>query len=252
LAPDAEYERGYGKYIADRLIATGIIRPDEIVDSSHCMTIPYLKHELKRSLSNLKLDTVDLLYLHNSAEAQIPSVGKKQYLEDLRDAFSYYESARKEGCIRFYGLATWDCFRRVGEGHLELGEAVALAEESGGVDHGFRFVQFPFNLAMPEALVLKNQRIRGDQKCTLLEACIELGIGAFTSVPLMQGQLISHPALPKIDSLTAAQTNLQFARSSPGIVAPLVGQKNQRHVQDNLALALHSPLSLEEFKSYFK
>ena len=34
LAPDAEYRRGLDKYVPDRLIATGIIRPDEIVESA--------------------------------------------------------------------------------------------------------------------------------------------------------------------------------------------------------------------------
>ncbi len=76
LAPDVEYQRGVGKYIADKLIATGIIRPDEIVESSHCMTVPFLKHELKQSLANLKLNTVDLMYLHNSAELRYRPSGR--------------------------------------------------------------------------------------------------------------------------------------------------------------------------------
>ena len=228
LAPDAEYERGASKYIADKLIATGIVRPDEIVDSSHCMTLPFLKHELKQSLANLKLETIDLLYLHNSAEAQIPATGKEVYLENLRKVFEFYEGARRDGKIRFYGLATWDCFRiRKGEGHLDLEEVLAIAEDVSGIDHGFRFIQFPFNLAMPEALALRNQVV-GGKECTLLEACIELEIGAFTSVPLMQGQLISRPGVPKIGSLTTSQSILQFSRSAPGIIAPPSGTKESR------------------------
>ena len=251
LAPDADYERGAGKYIADKLIATGIVRPDEIVDSSHCMTLPFLKHELKQSLANLKLETIDLLYLHNSAEAQIPAVGKKMYLENLRDVFEFYEGARKDGKIRFYGLATWDCFRiKKGEGHLNLEETLALAEDVGGTDHGFRFIQFPFNLAMPEALVLRNQTV-GGKECALLEGCIELEMGAFTSVPLMQGQLIPRPGIPKVGTLTTSQSILQFARSAPGITAPLVGQKDRDHVRENLDIAKTAPLSLEEFERCF-
>ena len=250
LAPDAEYERGAAKYIADKLIATGIIRPDEIVDSSHCMTLPFLKHELKQSMANLKLETIDLLYLHNSAEAQIPTVGKKAYLENLRDVFEFYEGARREGKIRFYGLATWDCFRTKGERHLNLEETLALAEDVGGTDHGFRFIQFPFNLAMPEALVSRNQVIGGKER-TLLETCIELEIGAFTSVPLMQGQLLSQRGVPKIGSLTTSQSILQFARSAPGVITPLVGQKDRDHVRENLEIAKTAPLSLKEFERCF-
>ena len=90
------------------------------------------------------------MYLHNSAEAQIPSIGKEQYLENLRKVFEFYEGSRKEDKIRFYGLATWDCFRKKGGKNLNLEEIVALAEEAGGVNHGFRFIQFPLNVAMPE------------------------------------------------------------------------------------------------------
>jgi aryl-alcohol dehydrogenase-like predicted oxidoreductase len=251
LAPDADYERGFGKYVADKLIATGIIRPDEIVESSHCMTVPFLKHELKQSLANLQLDTIDLMYLHNSAESQIPSIGTERYLENLLRVFQFYEGARKEEKVRFYGLATWNCFRNKGGDNLNLEDIVALAEEAGGVEHGFRFIQFPLNLAMPEAFALKNQKVRG-KECTLLEACVGLGIGSFTSVPLMQGQLVSQEGVPMMGSLTAAQSNLQFARSSPGVIAPLVGQKDQKHVLENLELAKFTPLEPKELESYLR
>ena len=101
LAPDAEHPHGIDRYIQDELIDNGIITPEEIVDSSHCMTQKYLSHELKRSLANLQLDCVDLLYLHNAAESQIPVVGKKEFVRRLREAFSFYEAARKEGKILY-------------------------------------------------------------------------------------------------------------------------------------------------------
>ncbi len=104
---------------------------------------------------------------------------------------------------------------------------------------------------MPEALVLKNQKVSG-KECTLLEACVVFGIGSFTSVPLMQGQLVSYKGVPRIGSLTAAQSNLQFARSSPGVVAPLVGQKDRKHVQENLELAKTALLESNELESYFR
>ena len=44
-----------------------------------------------------------------------------------------------------------------------LEQMVSLAREVGGEEHGFRFIQLPFNLAMPEALVLQNQTLNGKQ-----------------------------------------------------------------------------------------
>lgn len=252
LAPDADYKRGPAKYIPDELFANGVISTDDIVDSSHCMTVPFLKHELERSLRNLGIDTLDLLYLHNSAEAQIPATGKEQYLENLGKAFRFYEGARSEEKIRHYGMATWNCFRNEPEqtDHLDLEEVIAIAEEAGGVNHGFRFIQFPYNLVMREALVKKNQRLKG-KLTTLLQVCEYYGIGVFTSVPLLQGRLARQGALPNLDGLTSAQSSLQFARSTRGVIAPLVGHKDPRNVKENIRLARERPLSAQDFASVF-
>ena len=53
---------------------------------------------------------VDLLYLHNAAEAQ-GAVGETELLHRLHDAFVWLEHARQDGTIRAYGMATWSCFR---------------------------------------------------------------------------------------------------------------------------------------------
>jgi aryl-alcohol dehydrogenase-like predicted oxidoreductase len=254
LAPDADYKGGYERYLSEELISSGVITSGDIVDGSHCMTVPYLSHELQRSLSNLQLGTIDLLYLHNAAEAQIPVVGREEFLNRVKGAFEFFESSRKEKRIRFYGMATWTCFRtdKSSEEHLELEEVETIAREIGGKDNGFRFIQFPYNLAMPEALVSKTQEVEG-KKVSLLEACTLLGIGAFVSVPLLQGRLTtsSHAKIPRLHNLTSAQISLQFVRSSPGIIAPLVGYKDPRHLEEDIALAKESPLSSSEFRKVF-
>lgn len=52
---------------------------------------------------------------------------------------------RALGRLRFYGLATWECFRRPpGDPlHLSLSDVTGLAVRAGGVQHGFRYVQLP-------------------------------------------------------------------------------------------------------------
>src|SRR5487761_475838 len=254
LAPDADYEGGYSRYIQEDLLEKKVITEEDIVDSSHCMTVPYLEHELQRSRSNLGLETLDLLYIHNSAEAQIPVVGKQEFILRLRDAFSFFEKERNEGKIRYYGMATWTCFRNEPseKDHLELEEMVDLAKSVGGERHGFRFIQFPYNIVMPEARVSSNQRLREKGHVTLLEACQMLGIGAFTSVPLLQGNLVRKTGmLPKVDSLTLAQVNLQFARSTPGVISPLVGQKEPKNVEENMSLSRVAPLDARKFEEFF-
>jgi aryl-alcohol dehydrogenase-like predicted oxidoreductase len=117
------------------------------------MTEKSLSHELDRSLANLKLDCIDLLYLHNSVESQIPAVGKTEFIRRLLDAFSFFETAAKEGRIKFYGMATLDRFRITDseKGHLDQEGVFEIAHDAYGGQSGFKFIQFPFNAAMPEA-----------------------------------------------------------------------------------------------------
>jgi len=73
-------------------------------------------------------------------------------------------------------VATWNGFRVAANapGYHSLARIVETAREAGGEDHHFRFIQLPFNLAMPEALELPNQMLNGE--CvSVLEAAQVLG-----------------------------------------------------------------------------
>ena len=61
--------------------AKGIISEGDVSSGYHCMTIPYLNDQLERSLKNLGVDCIDLLYLHNAVEGQINDVSKEQFLK---------------------------------------------------------------------------------------------------------------------------------------------------------------------------
>jgi aryl-alcohol dehydrogenase-like predicted oxidoreductase len=240
LAPDAESRVAPDQWVQKELIGRGVLKPSEIVDDSHAMTPKYLADQFERSRKNLGVDTIDLLYLHNGPDAQLPVVGREEFERRLETAFAYYEEMRSAGRLGAYGLATWDCLRvpRAEPGYFALSSAVRIATKVGGESHGFRYIQFPFNLAMSEASAVHNQ-IVGDDRLTLFEAAARLGVACFTSVPLLQGQLAR--AGPKRNGLTPAQTALQFARSAPGTLAPLVGQKTSEHLAENLEVASVAP-----------
>ncbi len=248
LAPDAESKIPPSRWVQSELIDPGILDPADIVDGCHAMSPSYLTDQFERTRSNLGVETVDLLYLHNAADAQLPVVGRPTFLDRLEEAFRLYEGLRARGQLGHYGLATWDCLRQppASPEYLDLESAVRIARKVGGEDHGFRFVQFPFSLAMPEAAQIRNQPAGGERR-TLFEAAVRLGLGCFTSVPLVQGQLARSG--PKRAGLTAAQTAIQFARSVPGTIAPLIGQKRVEHLSENLELAGRAPWTEEEFES---
>ena len=240
FAPDAESRIPPDEWIRRELFDRKVVRPAEVVDDCHAMTPKYLADQFERSRKNLGLDTVDLLYLHNGPDTQLPAVGREEFDRRLSAAFGAFEELRQKERLGWYGLATWDCLRaaRTEPGYYPLEAAVRIAEKVGGADHGFRYVQFPFNLAMPEAAVLRNQAV-GDDRWTLFDAASRLGVSCFTSVPLFQGQLAR--AGPKRPGLTPAQTALQFARSAPRTLAPLVGQKSSDHLAENLEVAALTP-----------
>ncbi len=247
FAPDAESRLAPDDWIRTELFASGIVRPSEVVDGCHAMTPRYLADQFDRSRANLGVEAIDLVYLHNGPDAQLPVVGREEFERRLEAAFAFFEELRGKGILGRYGLATWDCLRvpRTQAEYFSLASAVRIAEKVGGAQHGFGFVQFPFNLAMPEAAAVHNQPI-GDDRLTLFDAAARLGIACFTSVPLLQGQLAR--AGPKRRGLSAAQTALQFARSAPGTLGPLIGQKSSEHLAENLEVAARPPWDAATFR----
>ncbi|MGA9229971.1 MAG: aldo/keto reductase, partial [Nitrosotalea sp.] len=233
---DGDVNEEFWINIQNTLVRTGVIKSGDISSGYHCMTIPYLQNQLSQSLKNLGLDCIDLMYIHNAAEGQLQDISKDQFMKNLKDVFEFYEKQRKEKVIRYYGMATWECFRVPKEHpqYLSLYDIVKISKQVGGEDNGFKFIQLPYNMYLDQALTLKSQEIDTVQY-SILEAARKLGIGVFASVPLMQAKLLAPNILPEFGELVKpSHRAIQFVRSTPGIIAPLVGQKSQDHVQENL------------------
>jgi aryl-alcohol dehydrogenase-like predicted oxidoreductase len=254
ITNDGDVNEEFWMNIQNTLVKPGIIKSGDISSGYHCMTIPYLKDQLKRSMKNMNLDCIDLMYIHNSAEGQLQDMPKEEFIKKLADVFEFYEEQRKNGTIRHYGMATWDCFRVVQDNpqYISIFEIVELAKKIGGVDNGFRFIQLPYNMYLDQALTMKNQRI-GENQYSILESATKLGIGVFTSVPLMQAKLLKPNVIPEFGGLSKpSHRAIQFVRSTPGVIAPLVGQKSQEHVQENLDIVKIPVLNEIEFSDLIK
>lgn len=250
---DGDIKEDFWAYVQREYAKPGIVKPNDISSGYHCMTVPYLEDQLNRSLKNLGLECIDLVYLHNSIEGQIQDISKEQFIKNLRDVIQLYEQKRKEGKIRYYGMATWECFRVPKEHpqYLSISDVLQIAKELGGENHGFRFIQLPYNLYLDQAFMLKNQQANGTD-VSILEASQIYGIGVFTSVPLMQGKLLSPGVVPDFINLKPSLKCIQFIRSTPGVLAPLVGQKTPTHVEENLGIMKIPPLKQDEFYSLLK
>ncbi|MED5275713.1 MAG: aldo/keto reductase, partial [Thermoproteota archaeon] len=135
---------------------------------------------------------------------------------------------------------------------LSLEDVVKLAQDVGGNEHGFRFIQLPFNLHYDQAMLLKNQTVNGTKK-SILDSAVELGIGVFTSVPLMQGRLLEWAkSKPLFADSSPSVGLLQFIRSTPGVLAPLIGQKSNTHVDENLQIMKINSMLQPEYDEFVK
>lgn len=250
---DADVKEEFWSYVQREYAKAGIIGANDISSGYHCMTVKYLDDQINRSLRNLGLDCIDLMYLHNAVEGQIQDVSKEQFMKNLKDVFELYERKRKEEKIRYYGMATWECFRVTKENpqYLALSDVIQLAKHAGGDEHGFRFIQLPYNMYYDQAFMIKNQKVN-NLEVSILDAALQYGIGVFTSVPLMQGRLVQPGVLPEFGNLKPSLRCLQFIRSTPGVLAPLIGQKTPNHVDENLDIMQIEPMRKQEFEELVK
>src|SRR5690606_5984844 len=82
----------------------------DVVREEHCMSPAFLEHQIETSLSNLKVGTIDLYWLHNP-EVELWDMEEELFYERLKAAFSFLEKMVAENKIARYGLASWSGFR---------------------------------------------------------------------------------------------------------------------------------------------
>lgn len=256
LAQDGSSLASPARYFYEHFVQTGICKAYDLVAGCHCVTPAYLDNQIDSSLHNLKLDHIDIYFIHNP-ETQLTEVSRPEFLNRTLEAFRLLEQKVEQGKIRIYGTATWDGYRQdaTAQTYLSLAELQDVAVQAAGRDHHFRAIQLPYNLAMPEAYLVKNQQV-GTKQMTVLEAAQHYGMLVFSSASLLQGRL-SRNLPERIRELfprttSDAQRAIQFARSTPGVTSALVGMASPGHVRENLAVARIPPLQADAMRSIFQ
>lgn len=252
---DGAPTRNVREYLEETFVKPGIASLDDFVSGSHCMTPRYLQNQLDQSLRNMNVESIDVYYIHNP-ESQLGHISDDEFYYRIRAAFEKLEENRRQGKVAAYGVATWNGFRvaRNSEDYHSLERMFHEARAVAGDGHGFRFIQLPFNLGMPEALTLVNQNV-GNEQLTLLEAAERLGVTVVTSASMLQGRVardLPDSVRVALGSLeTDAQTAIQFVRSTPGVTTALIGMSRVEHVEENLKLTAVEPVGAEAFAKLF-
>jgi aryl-alcohol dehydrogenase-like predicted oxidoreductase len=217
----------------------------DVVGGMHSLAPRFLADQIERSRGNLGIDTLDVFYIHNP-ETQLSFRTRADFETRIRRSFAQLEILVDKRKIRWYGIATWDGFRR--RDALSLQRLAEIAADEGGNEHHFRFIQLPFNLGMVEAFLERPESV--------LEAAGRLGMYAIASASLMQGRILSQmpetvqALLPGLES--DAQRAIQFTRSTPGISVALVGMGRKEHVLHNLGVAGAPPATRDQYLQLYR
>ncbi|MCS7083980.1 MAG: aldo/keto reductase, partial [Aquificaceae bacterium] len=234
------------EFIHRSFIKTGLI--DASLSPYHSLKVGFIDWCFGKSLENLGIKTIDVYFLHNPEEG-LGYLSKDEFISQIRQCFEYLESRIKEGSLRFYGIATWRGLIADSSesSHLDIFEIFDIARDVGGPDHGFRFVQFPYNVGMLDAIRTKSQRGK-----TILEASKQLGIYTYTSASIFQGRVLgrlSEDFKKVMGTSSDAVASLRFVISTPGVGTSLVGMSKLRHFEENVEVLKMGKLSQEEFRA---
>ncbi len=191
---------------------------------------PYLTGRIEASLRRLRVETLDLFYLH-SPPADVLERG---------EVFQALETFKRQGKLRHYGVSC-----------LAAEDALLCAKQPG-----VAAVQLEINLLKPDALaqalpasrardlgVVARQALAGG---LLLRSAAELHPEAYASREQFEAGQSRLAQLEKLAAETGgglARLAVQFLRQLDGISSVLIGTTNAGHLQKHLAALAEPPLS---------
>jgi aryl-alcohol dehydrogenase-like predicted oxidoreductase len=174
----------------------------------HCIHPEFIEDQLTRSLTRLKLETLDGYLLHNPEyylgwalkSGLSLEEARSKYYRRIRAAFEYLEKEVAKGRIRFYGISsnTFPCV--AADPEFTCLESVWEIAEDISPDHHFSLAQMPFNLLEPGAVLEANQS--GGKSA--LAFAVQKGLGVLINRPLnafAAGRLLRLADLPQTERM---------------------------------------------------
>jgi len=232
-------------WIEDNIIKPKRATKEQVFIDQYCLEPEYLKWSFERSLKNMGVDGIDILYLHNP-EFALGHITYQELLEKIEQSFILFEELKKEGKINFYGVASWNSFLFENDNleYISIKDLVNIARKIDA--KGFKFIQMPYNLAKTHAFNYTNQPADDELFYSPLQIAKKYNLNIIGSSSLLQMNLFKKPFSQTVTKLLGKvfvsdiQKALQFARSAPDITTALFSSKEPTHIKHNLELA-HIP-----------
>ena len=182
----------------------------------HCIHPEFIEDQLTRSLTRLKLETLDGYLLHNPEyylgwalkSGLSLEKARSEYYRRIRAAFEYMEKEVAKGRIRFYGISSNTFPAAASDPEFTCLETIWEIAEAVAADHHFGLVQMPFNLLESGAVLEVNQP--GGE--STLAFAVQKGLGVLINRPLNAfagGRLLRLADLPQTERL---DTNALIAK----------------------------------------
>ena len=174
----------------------------------HCIHPEFIEDQLTRSLTRLKLETLDGYLLHNPEyflgwalkSGWSLEKARSEYYRRIRAAFEYFEKEVAKGRIRFYGISSNTFPGAAADPEFTCLETAWEIAEDISPDHHFSLAQMPFNLLEPGAVLEANQP--GGKSA--LAFAVEKGLGVLINRPLnafASGRLLRLADLPQTERM---------------------------------------------------
>ena len=174
----------------------------------------YINWSVNNSLKLMGTNYIDFYLLHNPEISLLLKNGHKKIIEALK----ILEEKRKEKKILFYGIATWNGFRRISgnNNQLDIEKIFNDLEKEVGKDHGFRCIEAPLSLGMPDLLNFKTNK-----DFNFGNFLNRNKINFFSSASLYEGNLDKLVELNKIFNSISVNKDLSNETKKANISFPL-------------------------------
>lgn len=229
-------------YMQQNLIETGILSSDDTyMEDTLWLTMNprFYEYALEVSKFNLKLDTIDIYYMHE-LELSMRHFGSTEFYIRLEGIIRAYERMVEEGKIREYGMATWEAFQLNPSDNKYISlEKVMEIVKCVSENHHFRHLLIPINLQMSEPVGQKTQSYKGE-KLTIVECAKKYGIEVHSSGSIGQGEALNRYSI---------KDYLSFLVSS-NCDSYLIGSKRIEHIKENMSIIENLLLEMKSGENF--